>query len=140
MQQFMPIAPLRPVNLDASPLYVKIKQDIAVRLAKGEWLPGSRLPNEAELARLYGVSSGTMRKALDELEAERVLVRRQGHGTFINDMNEINAKRMAGCAATAQAIVDDAMDEAGTRPTQVLIDQLCLRIATALFNAGAEYP
>ena len=140
MQQFKPEMPLRFEALDAPPMYVQVKADVGARIAKGEWPAGTRLPNEAELAKLYGVSSGTMRKALDGLEAERVLIRRQGHGTFINDMNEINARRMAGCAATAQAILDDAMDEAGTRPTQVLIDQLCLRIATALFNAGAEYP
>lgn len=140
MQQFKPEAPFRFEALNAPPMWLQVKTDVAARIAKGEWPPGTRMPNEADLARKYGVAAGTMRKALDALEAERALVRRQGHGTFINDMNAVNRERMAGCAATAQAIIDAAMDEANTRPGQVLIDELRKGIANALFEAGADYP
>jgi GntR family transcriptional regulator len=51
----------------------------------GEWKPNTAIPNEGDLAREFGVSSGTMRKALDMMESERLLTRRQGRGTFVND-------------------------------------------------------
>jgi GntR family transcriptional regulator len=53
----------------------------------GEWKPNAAIPNEGDLAREFGVSSGTMRKALDLMEGERLLTRRQGRGTFVNDQS-----------------------------------------------------
>jgi len=41
------------------------------------------IPSEAELATRFGVSQGTVRKAIDEMAAENLLVRRQGKGTFV---------------------------------------------------------
>jgi GntR family transcriptional regulator len=55
------------------------------RIAKGEWKPETAVPNEVDLAREYGISTGTMRKALDILKAERAVTRRQGRGTYVND-------------------------------------------------------
>jgi GntR family transcriptional regulator len=48
-------------------------------------MPNTAIPNEQDLARDGGVSAGTMRKALDLLESEGLVVRRQGRGTFVND-------------------------------------------------------
>jgi Bacterial regulatory proteins, gntR family len=62
------------------PLYLQVRDVIIERIGKGEWKPGSALPNEGDLARQFGLSTGTLRKALDHLEAERVLTRRQGCG------------------------------------------------------------
>lgn len=59
-------------------------------LIAGEWRPGDKLPNEFELAARYGVSQGTMRKALDELTAQGLLVREQGRGTFVATHNPEN--------------------------------------------------
>lgn len=67
------------------PLYLQLRDALVQRIAAGEWKPGTAIPNESDLAREFGVSSGTMRKALDMLEAERLLTRRQGRGTFVND-------------------------------------------------------
>ena len=67
------------------PLYLQLRDALAERIANGEWKPGSAIPNESDLAREFGVSAGTMRKALDLMEAERLLTRRQGRGTFVND-------------------------------------------------------
>ena len=52
-------------------------------LQQGEWLPGALVPSETELAARFKVSQGTVRKAIDELAAENLLVRRQGKGTFV---------------------------------------------------------
>jgi GntR family transcriptional regulator len=67
------------------PLYLQVRDRLAQRIAQGEWKPGSMLPSEDELARQLGVSMGTMRKALDYLEDERLVLRRQGRGTSVVD-------------------------------------------------------
>jgi GntR family transcriptional regulator len=67
------------------PLYLQVRDALAERIAVGEWKPNAALPNEADLAREFGVSSGTMRKALDVMASMRLLTRRQRRGTFVND-------------------------------------------------------
>jgi len=66
-----------------SPLYRQIKGLIITRLQSGEWKAGEAIPSELELAARFGVSQGTVRKAVDEMAAENLLVRRQGKGTFV---------------------------------------------------------
>jgi GntR family transcriptional regulator len=76
-----------PSRFATRPLYLQVRDALAARVASGEWKPSTVIPNEGDLAREFGVSSGTMRKALDLLEAERLLTRRQGRGTFVNDQS-----------------------------------------------------
>ena len=66
-----------------SPLYSQIKALILQSLQSGEWKPGEPIPSEIDLAARYRVSQGTVRKAIDELALENLLVRRQGKGTFV---------------------------------------------------------
>ncbi len=66
-----------------SPLYQQIKTLILRSLQAGEWKPGEPIPSEMELATRFGVSQGTMRKAIDALATENLVVRRQGKGTFV---------------------------------------------------------
>ncbi len=66
-----------------SPLYRQIKTLILQGLESGEWRPGGLIPSESLLASRYGVSQGTVRKAIDEMAAENLLVRRQGKGTYV---------------------------------------------------------
>ncbi len=66
-----------------SPLYQQIKALLLKSLQAGEWLPGQAIPSEVELAARFRVSQGTVRKAIDEMATENVLVRRQGKGTFV---------------------------------------------------------
>ena len=72
-------------KFSVEPLYVQVRNLLAGRIASGVWPPGSMLPNEVELARELGVSSGTVRKALDNLESDRLVLRRQGRGTSVID-------------------------------------------------------
>ena len=65
------------------PLYEQIKILLTQSLIAGEWRPGESIPSEVELAGRFRVSQGTVRKAIDELAAENILVRRQGKGTFV---------------------------------------------------------
>jgi GntR family transcriptional regulator len=66
-----------------SPLYQQIKALITRSLEAGEWRPGEAIPSEMELAARFKVSQGTVRKAIDELATDNLLVRRQGKGTFV---------------------------------------------------------
>lgn len=66
-----------------SPLYRQTQALITESLQAGEWRPGEAIPSEVELAARYSVSQGTVRKAIDELAAENLVVRRQGKGTFV---------------------------------------------------------
>ncbi|HTH39420.1 MAG TPA: GntR family transcriptional regulator, partial [Rhodocyclaceae bacterium] len=64
-----------------SPLYRQIKSLIVQGLENGEWRPGEAIPSESDLAVRFNVSQGTVRKAIDEMAAENLVVRRQGKGT-----------------------------------------------------------
>ena len=75
-----------------SPLYRQIKGLITRSLQGGEWKPGELIPSETELAARFGVSQGTVRKAIDELAAENMVVRRQGRGTFVATHQEARAQ------------------------------------------------
>jgi GntR family transcriptional regulator len=75
-----------PAAVDAPtflPLYRQIKALMTRGLQAGEWRPGEAIPSEKDLAVRFRVSQGTVRKAVDELAAENLLVRRQGKGTFV---------------------------------------------------------
>ena len=71
-----------------SPLYQQIKVLILQSLQAGEWKPGEAIPSEMDLAARFRVSQGTVRKAIDELAAENLVVRRQGKGTFVATHSE----------------------------------------------------
>jgi GntR family transcriptional regulator len=66
-----------------SPLYQQIKALLVSSLQAGEWRPGQAIPSETDLAVRYRVSQGTVRKAIDEMATDNLLVRRQGKGTFV---------------------------------------------------------
>ncbi len=75
-----------------APLYRQIRHLLVDSLHRGEWSPGAAIPSETELAQRFQVSQGTVRKAIDELAAENLLVRRQGKGTFVATHHEPRAQ------------------------------------------------
>lgn len=68
---------------NAVALYVQIKEEIRRKILSHEMPEGSKIPSEKELSEQYGVSRITVKKALDELQAESLLTRKQGRGTFV---------------------------------------------------------
>jgi GntR family transcriptional regulator len=66
-----------------TPLYQTAQTEMTARIAKGDWEVGRRLPNEFELAAEFGVSQGTMRRALIALEEQGLLSRKPGRGTLV---------------------------------------------------------
>jgi GntR family transcriptional regulator len=75
----------QPPALTKRPLYLQVHDILADRIATGVWGPGSNLPNELNLAQELGVSLGTVRKALEQMEADQLIARKQGRGTFVID-------------------------------------------------------
>lgn len=78
-----------------------IRDSLEAALAAGEYPAGTPLPSEAKLAARYGCAIGTVRRAVDELVAARALVRRQGRGTFVPDMDGMAGLRRDGLDRTA---------------------------------------
>ncbi len=70
------------------PLYAQIRDALLSRLIDRRWPPGMLLPSEKELAAEFGVSQGTVRKVLNELAAEHLVVRHQGRGTYVAEPEE----------------------------------------------------
>ncbi|HXF55191.1 MAG TPA: GntR family transcriptional regulator [Hyphomicrobiaceae bacterium] len=84
------------VQFSTRPLYLQVRDALADRIVRGEWQAGAMLPNEVELSRQLQVSQGTVRKALGELEMDQLVTRRQGRGTFVNDLTQTETLRRFG--------------------------------------------
>lgn len=65
------------------PLYQRLRDYLAGRIAAQDWKAGDPIPSEAELSAAHGISVGTVRKAIDCLVAEGLLDRQQGRGTYV---------------------------------------------------------
>lgn len=76
---------LQPIQPEAAgmPLFRAVRRSLLLAIEAGSVAPGQALPSETELGATFGVSVGTVRKAVDDLVAEHILVRRQGRGTFV---------------------------------------------------------
>src|SRR3546814_14324639 len=80
-----------PALLVFKPRYQQVKDRLIGRLIGGYWKPGDLLPSEMQLAEELGVSQGTVRKALDEMTADNLLVRLQGRGTYVAEHDQEHA-------------------------------------------------
>ena len=76
-----------------APLYQRLHDQLRNRILSGEWGPGGAMPSEIELARQTGASQGTVRKALAQLCADRLVERRQGRGTFVTEFDQDRSLR-----------------------------------------------
>lgn len=75
----------------AGPPFAHIKQYLKEGLAGQRWPPGSRMPSEAELVRRFGVSRMTVGRALNELQAEGLIERVQGIGSFAAPLHRVSS-------------------------------------------------
>lgn len=74
---------LGPIAALGKTLYKEVQRQMLAALSAGEWKPGTAIPAEKKLAERYGISIGTLRKAIDELVADNILIRHQGRGTYV---------------------------------------------------------
>ena len=68
---------------DGVPFYVRLAASLRTRISQGEWSIGSRLPPFEELSATYGVALNTVRKAIDQLVGEGMLLSGRGRGTRV---------------------------------------------------------
>jgi GntR family transcriptional regulator len=73
------------------PLYKQVYNLLVGRIADGAWRPAEALPSEQELARELGVSQGTVRKAMDALAADNLILRLQGKGSYVAEHTQEHA-------------------------------------------------
>src|SRR6185369_14438632 len=71
--------------------YARVKQHLKQGLASGRWPPGALMPSEAELVAEFGVSRMTVNRALRELQAEGLVERSQGVGTFAAPLHRVSS-------------------------------------------------
>lgn len=86
------LATLSPVRFDeVVPRYHQIKQDLIKQIRMGHWRPDQEVPSEAQLGEYYGVSRGTIRRAVEELSNEGLVYKVQGRGTFVSGIKFENS-------------------------------------------------
>lgn len=71
--------------------YARVKQFLKQGLADGSWAPGELMPSEAELVAQFGVSRMTVNRAIRELQAEGLVERAQGVGTFAARLHRVSS-------------------------------------------------
>lgn len=71
--------------------YLRVKQHLKDGLAAGTWPPGALMPSEAELVARFTVSRMTVNRALRELQAEGLVQRVQGVGTFAAELHTVSS-------------------------------------------------
>jgi len=71
--------------------YARVKQHLMAALAQGRYPPGARMPSEAELVAQFGVSRMTVSRALRELQAEGLVERVQGVGSFAAQLHKVSS-------------------------------------------------
>ena len=131
-------------------LYLQVWDALAGRITSGEWKPGSAIPNESNLAHELGVSLGTVRKALKLMEAQRLVTRRQGRGTFVNDQaahefaDRFSSLRTAGgqpvCGqAKSVEIVKGAANELECTRLRLRADEAVYRIHRVRDHSGKVF-
>jgi len=76
---------------DFQPLYQQVYAVLVRRISDGSWRPAQALPSEQALADELGVSQGTVRKAMDALASENLILRRQGKGSFVAEHTQEHA-------------------------------------------------
>ncbi|EYU47366.1 bacterial regulatory s, gntR family protein [Acinetobacter baumannii 1457504] len=73
------------------PRYEKVRWELQKLLIQSKWTVEEPIPSEQELAQMYSVSVGTVRKAVEGLVEDGLLVKKQGKGTFLKQPNFENS-------------------------------------------------
>ena len=100
------------------PLYAQIKDAILQKLSQREWKFDQPLPSESKMADEFGVSVGSIRHAVAELEDAGILIRRQGVGTFVRSYKDTGLwnRFKNSCARTDAACFRKQPAKTGNHP------------------------
>jgi len=120
------------------PLYIQVKQKITQELMSGNWRAGDLIPSEIELAQSYLVSQGTVRKAIDELSIEKILIRRQGKGTYVTTHNEeqiqLRFLRLTSTKGNKEKLESQLLSFEKTRVNSYVANRLNLRPGSSVYK------
>jgi GntR family transcriptional regulator len=105
-------------------LYVQIQRDLRAKVESGQWPVGAKIPTEPELQKTYGVSRGTVRRAVDELARQGYVVKKHGRGTFVRSTSPILQK-------SELASFTHQLSAQGLAPTNRLLSAGRIRAAEA---------
>lgn len=105
-----------------------VKFAIRNAIEDGGWQPGFRLPAEREIAETYGCARMTVRNALRDLEAEGLIVRRHGSGTFVADLRPISS-------VLAVRDIHDEIIERGHKHHSTVLSRSKMRASAAIAEA-----
>jgi GntR family transcriptional regulator len=108
------------------PLYAMIKGDMRLKIERGFWAIGYRLPSEEELQKQYQVSRGTIRQALADLESDGLIERRAARGTVVTRATPKFERTLSGIASFTQQ-----MTQAGLEPTTRILEAKVIPMAEA---------
>ena len=121
------------LSLDSDiPLYNQLVTIIKRHISAGILVPGDLLPSEAELCRAMSISRSTVRQAIGALEADGLVVRRQGKGTFVAEP-KVHRKTERVYSFTAEMTAmglnpsSDLIEFAVITPTPDIVKMLELR-------------
>lgn len=111
-------------NAGALPLYIQLSELVIRDIEAGRLIDGERLPPEREMARAYGTSVGTLRKALADLESKGLLRRIHGSGNYIQKTNNLPGLYAmfrlelpdGGGLPTARVLSVDALEKPSSLP------------------------
>ncbi|MCX6096108.1 MAG: GntR family transcriptional regulator [Candidatus Bipolaricaulota bacterium] len=95
------------LDMSAGPIFQQIAQNVRRSLARGDLVPGEKLPSARELAQHLGVNPNTVVHAYGKLEAEEVIETRRGLGTFVREDAPVAATREALVQSAARRFVDE---------------------------------
>lgn len=79
------------MQIEKISVYQQFKEIIRDQIVSGQMPHGTKIPSERRLAKEYNISQVTVNKALSELVGEKLIVRKEGVGTFVNFSKEPNS-------------------------------------------------
>jgi len=114
------------------PLYRQLAARLEAAIRSGALKPGARIPSEPELAASHGISRVTVRQAVDDLARKRLIVRKQGKGTFVaapavrHDLKRLHGM-MGSLFAQSDAANTRLLRYGLERPPAEIADEFALR-------------
>lgn len=88
---------------EGTPLYLQLARSLREHISSGGIDPGSALPSERDLSEMAGLSRVTVRKGIEQLVGEGVLLRKQGSGTFVASRIETAGSKLSSFSDETRA-------------------------------------
>jgi len=95
------------LDMDAGPIFEQIGKNVCEQLARGDLRPGDKLPSARDLAATLSVNPNTIVHAYGELEAQGIIEKRRGLGTFIREDAPVETMRKDMLKEIVETFVDE---------------------------------